>query len=406
MKLIYVSSGCSRREFARLVKNGYNHDLPQAQKYHLLLAEGLAEIDDVTVLAVTARPIDASLTRKKFFRGKEERCGKVHYQYLPLINLPLLRPVLQRICAKKMIRKKRTHDSVIVCDIWNQSIASAARQVGKRFHIPVIGIITDLPGHRSDAYKKQKKSLGGMLAQYVEKRLIASMQRYDGYLFLAKAMNEIANPNGRPYLVLEGHSDIQMLKTKNELTQKEVPYVMMYAGTLHRQYGIQMLVEAFLAADNAGWELHIYGTGDYAQELEQIVADYGNVKYFGRRDNDDIIRKQKTATLLVNPRPTDADFVKYSFPSKTMECMASGTPLLTTRLPSMPVEYQPYVYLFEEENTEAYTRILNQIFSRPKEALHEKGRAGKEFILKERNNVQQARRFYEFLTRICKMQEM
>ena len=58
------------------------------------------------------------------------------------------------------------------------------------------------------------------------------------------------------------------------------------------------------------------------------------------------------ATLLINPRFSNEEYTKYSFPSKNMEYMASGTPILTTKLPGMPKEYYEYIYLFEEESIE------------------------------------------------------
>ena len=99
---------------------------------------------------------------------------------------------------------------------------------------------------------------------------------------------------------------------------------------------------------------------------------------------------QMAATLLVNPRPTGEEYVKYSFPSKTMEYMSTGTPVLTTVLPGMPKEYHPYVYLLEEETADAIAEELRQIFAQPADALFEKGMAAREFILKEKNNVSQA----------------
>ena len=108
---------------------------------------------------------------------------------------------------------------------------------------------------------------------------------------------------------------------------------------------------------------------------------------------------QMAATLLVNPRPTGEEYVKYSFPSKTMEYMSTGTPVLTTVLPGMPKEYHPYVYLLEEETADAIAEKLGQIFAQPAEALFEKGMAAREFILKEKNNVKQAGKILAMLER-------
>ena len=47
-----------------------------------------------------------------------------------------------------------------------------------------------------------------------------------------------------------------------------------------------------------------------------------------------------------------------------MEYMASGTPVLTTRLPGMPAEYYPYVEFIDEETPEGIARALKRVLSR------------------------------------------
>lgn len=103
------------------------------------------------------------------------------------------------------------------------------------------------------------------------------------------------------------------------------------------------------------------------------------------------------ATLLVNPRPTDAEYTKYSFPSKNMEYMASGTPVLTTKLPGMPPDHLPHVYLIEDETADGIANVLGDLLTRDASELHEKGRAAKAFILEEKNNVSQAKKLLGLL---------
>ena len=54
----------------------------------------------------------------------------------------------------------------------------------------------------------------------------------------------------------------------------------------------------------------------------------------------------------MNPRFTGAEYTLYSFPSKNIEYMVSGTPVITTRLAGIPDDYYPYVFVFEEEINE------------------------------------------------------
>ena len=224
-----------------------------------------------------------------------------------------------------------------------------------------------------------------------------SLDKYDGYLFLTQAMDEVVNFKHKPYIVIEGHSDITMKERINDIHNKFLKKTIMYAGGTHKEFGIALLVEAFLSVNRPDWELHIYGDGNYTNELKRIASKYKNVKYFGLRPNSEVVSNQLRAWILVNPRITDAEYIKYSFPSKTLECMVSGTPLLTTKLAGMPKEYYPYVYLFENETFEGFRNTLNNVFSLDLESLHKQGIKAKSFALNEKNNIVQAKKFYDFL---------
>ena len=100
--------------------------------------------------------------------------------------------------------------------------------------------------------------------------------------------------------------------------------------------------------------------------------------------------------LLVNPRPTDGSFTRYSFPSKNLEYMASGTPLLTTKLPGMPAEYAAYVYFFKDESVEGMSATLKELLSKPAEELHQKGMTAKKYILDNKTEIEQARKILGF----------
>ena len=90
--------------------------------------------------------------------------------------------------------------------------------------------------------------------------------------------------------------------------------------------------------------------------------------------------------------------MKYSFPSKNMEYMVSGTPVLTTNLPGMPEEYKDYVYLFEDESVQGMARKIREVLSLPTNELYRKGRAAKEFVLNEKNNICQTHKILLLFT--------
>ena len=117
----------------------------------------------------------------------------------------------------------------------------------------------------------------------------------------------------------------------------------------------------------------------------------------GIRPNAEIVGKEQRAALLVNPRPSAPEYTKYSFPSKNMEYMVSGTPILTTKLPGMPKEYYPYVYLLEDETPKGITEKLQEIFGLSLEEREEMGANARGFVLQHKSNVAQAKKILKFI---------
>lgn len=405
MNIIYLSSSCSEEKFNELRKKGITRKLPQAQKYHCLLIEGIAQNLDGSLYAISAFPVNRQWTKQIFFEQSNETIGKIQYIYDSFINLPVLRQWSRIIRAKRVIRKiyHKNQDCVIICDVLNQSLANAARAKGKKYGIPVIGIVTDVPGHTSGARRKSYSFIRRKIAEYAEKNSERNLKKYDAYLLLTEAMNSVVNKNEKPYIILEGHCDSKMEQRENNLSDKTQPKIAMYAGGIHKEFGIEMLVNAFVKGNFSDWELHIYGDGNYQKELTELTKKNSNVKYHGVQPNSLIVENQIKATLLLNPRLTEAEYVKYSFPSKTMECMASGTPLCTTKLPGMPIEYYPYVYFFDNETEDGMLATLQDVLGKSEKEYHEFGKRAKEFVMTEKTNVKQAKKLLEFIKNIRTM---
>lgn len=385
MNICYVSSALSKSKLENYLKK-YNSKLgQQAQKYNRLLIEGLSE-NGAKVMCISSRPINRNIDRRIFFRSTKETSNNVEYRYIGFINYPVLRSIFLSVGTFfRILRLKK--DSTVICDGLNYSMSVAAQKACKIRGIKTVGIITDVPCHRP----------GKTAPTNYEKKNLSAMKKFDSYLLLTEKMNEVVNPEGRPYIVLEGHSDVSMKDVPNLLESKSEPRVCMYAGSLRSVYGIEYLVNGFIDAKISNAELHIYGEGDYKETLIQKTMEHSNVKYYGSRPNTEIVEEELKATLLVNPRPTGEDYTKYSFPSKNMEYMASGTPLLTTKLPGMPSEYYDYVYTIDREDSDGIKERLIDILSQDPAKVHKFGIKAKDYVMKEKNNVVQAAKVIEEL---------
>ena len=385
MHIIYAVTTCSDKVYGQLFSHVKTKPAFQSQKYHRLLIEGLAEGARVDVVANP--PVNRSVLDREFVRLPRETEGGACYRYIPAIRNPVLKAAAVGLGTffrtLFLIRK----DSAVIVDGLNRITALSGMLAARLRGCPCIGIVTDLPD-----------MLGG--SRFSKKLANFVIRHCTGYVLLTEAMNDYLNRKGKPYVILEGHADITMREKTPSLEKKTKPRICFYAGGVSKQYGLGNLVEGFRMAKPENARLHIYGPGDYVPQLQQIAAEDPNVFYGGMLLNHEIVEKELEATLLVNPRPTGEEYVKYSFPSKTMEYMASGTPVLTTVLPGMPKEYHPYVYLLEEETAEGIARKLREVLGNSEEALFEKGRKARDFVLNEKNNVIQAKKILDMLNRM------
>lgn len=382
MHIIYAVTTCSDRVYKQLFSQVKTKPAFQSQKYHRLLIEGLASGAKVDVVANP--PVNRSVLSENFVRLPAEEEGGAHYRYIPAIRNPILKAVAVGLGTFFRTLFLLDQDSAVIVDGLNRVTALSAMLAARLRRKPCIGIVTDLPDMLGGSSFSKK------LANFV-------IRHCTHYVLLTEAMNGYLNKQGKPYVILEGHTDITMADRIPSLEKKSEDRICFYAGGVRKQYGLANLVEGFQKADLPNTRLHIYGPGDYVKELQQIASEDERIFYGGMLLNTEIVEKEQAATLLVNPRPTDEEYVKYSFPSKTMEYMASGTPVLTTVLPGMPKEYHPYVYLLEDETADGIANMLQTVLAHSDEELFQKGSEARRFVLEQKNNVIQAQKILKML---------
>lgn len=375
MHIVYAVTTCSDAAYQRLYADFPVKPLYQAQKYHRLMIEGLAAQADVDVAANP--PIVPEALKTPVMELPDGVEGGARYHHLRAVRNSKRRLLSVPLDMSRKTFHLCTKDSVVVVDCLNRTAGFAAMLAAKLRGCRTVCIITDLPDMLG----------GGRLYRKIADWIIRHSSHY---VLLTQAMNDYIRNPGKPYVVLEGHADITMARKQPSLARKGNRRIVLYAGQIMRKYGLAELVDGFRMADLPNTQLHIYGDGDYHEELEKIAAEDSRVVYGGVLLSGQVVEKEMDATLLVNPRPTHEEYVKYSFPSKTMEYMSTGTPVLMTELPSLPREYYPHVFLIEQESAEGIAKALRSALSYSDEALFAKGCAARDFVLNERNNVMQA----------------
>lgn len=386
MKLLYISALSSSRLINEIYKTSGNNPGFAVQKFSRLLVKGLIA-NGADVVALSNPPFPAG--SKRWVLLDSEKDEGVHYKYVPFLNVALLKHLCLFAYAFVYVLLwgcRHRREKAIVCDVLSISVCMGALLASKINRVRSVGVVTDIYGLMVG---KAKVSWTVRLAAYLNQCYVSSFNRY---VLLTSQMNERVNPKGKPHMVMEALCDLSMAEHDVQDEEKASPRTVIYAGGISERYGLKMLAEAFVRANIPDARLVYYGSGPYVEEFKKLCTAHPNLEYRGVAPNEEIVAEELKATLLVNPRPTTEEFTKYSFPSKNMEYMASGTPLLTTKLPGMPEDYYPHVYFFEEESVQGYADALKKVLSLPADTLYAKGVQAKRFVLQQKNYVTQAQR--------------
>ena len=306
---------------------------------------------------------------------------------------------ISRYCTTKKAIKRwatdgNTEKKVLLIYALTTPFANVAKYVKKHFpHIKVCIVVPDLPEYMRTG-TVNKKSLYWKLKQ-VEIRMIRKcIEPVDGYVLLTDAMKNWFEKTP-VYTVVEGIADGPIKAEELSAPRKKT---ILYAGGIKEEYGVTDLVQSFIEIGREDWELAIYGDGVDLNRLRDYAKKCPNVKFYGMTPNHIVVEKQKQASILVNPRKNQ-EFTKYSFPSKILEYMTSGTPVLAYCLAGIPKEYDPYYYHIAEE-TNGLKNALIRLMNMEERDLVNMGKNAKQFVLKEKNPKHQCQKIVDLLERL------
>lgn len=394
MKVLYLSSLCSIKEYERMFKLYGSTSSHASQKFNRLLVYGLKE-NGCDVETLTQRVVCSNNGKEDYKRPSEIEAG-IKYNYLPRVDSKYLNRIKTITSACVEIRHwcKKNPKGVIIADIILGEL-SIALLLAKLFGIKnkTVAIVTDVPNIRAGDTRKGIKAI----PIEIKNKLI---EIYDSYIFLTQQMNEVLNPQNKPYVIVEGIVDADILNIPNELENKYSEKIIMMAGLLEDVFGVDILVEAFKNIKDDNARLKLYGKGNYVKQILEASKQDARIMYCGELPNDQIVVEEKKATLLINPRPPEGEWTAYSFPSKNMEYMASGTPLVAFDLPCIPKEYKDYFYVINKNNQDNLKKMLMELMNKDKVELHNKGISAQKWIVENKCAKKQSSYIVEMLRNI------
>lgn len=368
-----------------------------ANKLQWAIVEGLSSIDNIRTNILNSlfigsypRKYKKAIIPSFAFQVKGKTCG----MNVGFLNLCGIKYISKYYGLKKKldqwIKNDVDKEKIIIAYAMTSPVVELLRYVKKKYpNVKCILFVPDLPEYMDITNKS-------ILYNIVKKRHISHLRRnigeIDGYVFLTDYMKEWFEGDVS-YTVIEG-----IYKAPQDVSETLVSKekVILYAGGLNEQYGVKDLVEAFLKTRQDDWKLELIGDGPLLPALRQMASNHPYLVIRGSLPNCDVLKRQKQASILVNPRRGEQAFTKYSFPSKTIEYLASGTPMIGYKLPGIPDEYFEYIYeaLPVEHGLED---CLKKVMLLSEQERNEFGLSAKRFIQNEKNANKQCAKIIELI---------
>lgn len=351
MKLLLLGGNFSKKDEGTINNNSKVVVQNAANIFQWNMINGFREVLKNDFYIVSAPFINSFPKgyRKVIYKGF---CENVNEKYVSFFNFFGIRNISRYNHLKKAIMnfaKIEDNDKYVIVYSPHVPLLKAAYYLKKYDKsIKIILLLPDLPEFVT--LTKSRSLLYRLIKPYDIKKFYFYSLKFDKYIFLTKQMNEIVNKKNAPYTIVEGIvNDDKKEKDKLKWKYKDNK-VVSYTGTLDEKYGIKNLVEAFMMIKNKDFRLIICGQGDCDNYINECKKIDSRIVFEGKVSADEAKYIQVNSDLLVNPRQNIEEFTKFSFPSKNLEYLSTGNPVIAYKLEGIPDEYDN-IFIYPNNNS-------------------------------------------------------
>ena len=133
----------------------------------------------------------------------------------------------------------------------------------------------------------------------------------------------------------------------------------LYTGTKAVWGGLDLLLKAWRGVRHEHARLWICGPGKH-EGLRAAAAADARIVDFGMVREAHLRTLTEQAAVLVNPRPPNHPGNRLNFPSKILEYLGTGKPIVTTRTVSFSPDYAAVLRFPENETAAAFGRAIDR----------------------------------------------
>lgn len=405
MRIIFIAGCYAKESVDELRKNCRGvvgiQNAPNAFQWSVIkgLSENHADFEAISFPWLPVYPVRYKRPYSPYFnlRYIGDKVG-VMYPYCTVIGLKpfSIKWRLRRQIETRLKKSVYNEKTVLLLYGINSYVTDAIIPLKKKYpNVEIAAIITDLIDDAFN-YKSNNTFLKRIQIRREIKAQKNSYKHIDSFILLSKAMEERIQEAVGKNIVVEGICDRKqdvIILPKNETDIK----VILYTGTLQKYVGIDDFVDAFMLTTSPNYRLVICGAGPSESYIVEKMAKDSRIIYKGVVPRDVALELQQSATLVVNPRKPTEDITRFSFPSKTIEYLSSGTPMIGYQLEGIPEDYYPYIYSPKSLSNEDMALLIDEVLSKPNQELMERAISAKRFIADNKSAKKQVAKIIKFL---------
>lgn len=361
--------------------------------------KNLSQYDDIEITCVTISPLATFPHDRNIFQKKEKEVlfNKLESIKVGFCNLPIIKQFWQIFSVyyeAKRILQETGADIIFTFNLFPQ-VGIPMRWLKRKYrNLETVCLLADLPIDDNT----DRRGISVILRKLFEKSTWKSMNVCDKYIVLNKNVIDKYLPN-KSYTVIEGGVDDEDISRYKNIVQKSNEHNVLFCGALTEYNGILNLLEAMEYLKDTDIVLDVYGGGYLEEKVKYAAENNKNIHFHGRVGNQFVMKKQREAWLLINPRIVDDPIAQVTFPSKTFEYLLSGTPVLSSKLNCYNEEYFNCMYWLEDLSPISIANSIRSIYIIDKKEYINKGLNAKNMIVSYKSWSKQCEKIHDFMTK-------
>lgn len=359
MKILMICGYFAKENEAEVIRHARGNVEFSANEFQKKLIHGMQALGQE--LYVVSAPFIGSYPNTsdiRVFQGFEQ-VQKV-CRYVSFNNLWGIRNISRARQLKKAIRFFIDLDDkeklILVYCAHTPFLKAAAYAKRMDSRIRICFYVPDLPNYMNLNVNRSK--LYDIAKAYDNMVMHRYMKSVDNFVLLTEYMKECLPVGNKSCMVVEGIIERAQLGSQQKQISEEIFRYVVYTGKMNTKFGVRTLIDGFSGLSDPNCRLVLCGEGDCMDYVHSVAQKDNRIIVAGQVTPEEAARWQCRAAVLVNPRPNNELYTRYSFPSKNVEYLLSGKPVVAYMLSGMPEIYRNFIYEIKDDSPESITQAL------------------------------------------------